>query len=113
MSKFIISIEIDENTLREADKVAVAMAEDVQGVVARVAQVEEAEEEERMWVVRVPITVTADDRDEAIKFALDDLRDPTMEWDYFEVQQISGPHPRVAHGKCPVCGHYGADCTGQ
>jgi len=47
----------------------------------------ETEPFDRMWVVRVPITVTAVDRDEAIKFALDDLRDPTMEWDTFEVEE--------------------------
>jgi len=44
-------------------------------------------EYERMWVVRIPITVTADNREEAIKFALDDLRDPNMEWDTFEVEE--------------------------
>lgn len=68
--------------------------------------------EDKLWVVRVPIMVTADDRDKAIKFALDDLRDPTMEWDTFEVQQIAGPHTKVPHGKCPICGHYGEDCEG-
>lgn len=67
---------------------------------------------ERTWEVRVPITVTADDEHEAIKFALDDLRDPDMEWDTFEVQQTSGPHAKVASGRCRVCGHYGADCEG-
>lgn len=23
------------------------------------------------------------------------------------------PHPKVPHGLCPTCGHYGDDCTGQ
>jgi hypothetical protein len=68
--------------------------------------------EDKMWVVRIPINVTADTREQAIEFALDDLRDPTMEWDTFEVQQTSGPHPKVPHGRCPVCGHYGASCEG-
>ena len=30
-----------------------------------------------------------------------------------EAKQISEPHPKVLHGKCPVCGHYGSDCEGQ
>lgn len=23
------------------------------------------------------------------------------------------PHPKVRHGRCPVCGHYGDDCAGE
>jgi hypothetical protein len=68
--------------------------------------------DERTWEVRVPITVTADDREQAIEFALDDLRDPTMQWDTFEVKQTGGPHKKIAHGRCDVCGHYGDDCEG-
>lgn len=67
---------------------------------------------DRVWEVSIPITVTADDEQQAIKHALDDLRDPDMEWTDFEVQQLSGPHAKVAHGKCAVCGHYGDDCEG-
>lgn len=69
--------------------------------------------DDKTWEVSVPITVTADTEDEAIKFALDDLRDPEMEWGGFIVKQVSGPHPQVLHGLCPVCGHYGEDCTGD
>lgn len=40
------------------------------------------------WVVRIPVMVTADDEEEAKRHALDDLRDPEMEWDTFEVEQL-------------------------
>jgi hypothetical protein len=22
------------------------------------------------------------------------------------------PHPKITHGQCPICRHYGDDCTG-
>jgi hypothetical protein len=66
----------------------------------------------KTWEVSIPVNVTADDRDEAIRFALSDLRDPEMEWDTFIVKQVSGPHPKVLMGLCPVCHHYGEDCEG-
>lgn len=28
-------------------------------------------------------------------------------------QVISGKHRKVKHGQCAVCGHIGADCTGE
>lgn len=64
------------------------------------------------WRVSIPVDVTARTREEAIRYALDDLRDPTMDWDYFEVQQMDGPHPKHGPGLCPICGHYGDDCEG-
>jgi hypothetical protein len=68
--------------------------------------------ESKMYEVSIPITVTAENEEEAKKFALDDLRDPDMEWDTFIVKQVAGPHKKVAHGLCPVCRHYGSDCEG-
>lgn len=25
----------------------------------------------------------------------------------------NAPHVKVKHGRCPTCGHYGEDCTGE
>jgi hypothetical protein len=30
-----------------------------------------------------------------------------------EVKEHAPEHTKVRHGKCPVCGHYGEDCTGE
>jgi len=68
---------------------------------------------EKIWTVRIPVQVTADTEEQAKEYALDDLRDPDMDWDTFEVQQDSGPHPKVGTGECPVCGHHGNDCEGS
>lgn len=70
-------------------------------------------EDERTWEVSIPISVTAPDRERAIEYALDDLRDPDMEWTDFIVKQTGGPHAKVPHGRCEVCGHYGDDCEGS
>lgn len=71
------------------------------------------DDDEKIWLVSIPVQVTAESEEQAKQFALDDLRDPSMEWDTFVVQQTSGPHPKVLHGQCRVCGHYGEDCEGE
>lgn len=69
----------------------------------------------KTWLVQVPVEVTADSADEAVRFALDDLRDPSLRWEdgSIKVQQTDGPHAPHGPGLCPVCGHHGDDCTGQ
>lgn len=42
--------------------------------------------DERIYEVSIPIQVTASDEEQAQEHALDDLRDPDMEWDYFVVR---------------------------
>lgn len=68
----------------------------------------------KTWRVIVPVDVTADTREDAIQFALDDLRDPTCRWEdgHIEAQQTDGPHPPHGPGLCPICGHHGDDCLG-
>jgi hypothetical protein len=39
------------------------------------------------------------------------VRWPDGRWFEINIKEIK--HPKVPHGKCPVCGHYGEDCTGQ
>ena len=34
---------------------------------------------------------------------------PTLVFD----ESTDLPHTKVPHGQCPICGHYGHDCTGQ
>lgn len=29
------------------------------------------------------------------------------------LRRVDKRHPRVPHGRCEVCGHYGMDCTGR
>jgi hypothetical protein len=52
--------------------------------------------------------------DHAARYDAADLRDMALadKWTDFDVRQLDGPHPKVPHGLCPVCRHYGADCTG-
>ena len=30
----------------------------------------------------------------------------------WHAENRNGSHPKVRHGRCPTCGHYGEDCTG-
>jgi hypothetical protein len=67
---------------------------------------------DKVYEVSISITVTAESEEDAKRLALDDLRDPAMEWDTFDIRQVSGHHKRVRSGRCRVCRHYGADCEG-
>lgn len=74
---------------------------------------------DKTWLVSIPVEVTTGrggNRDDAIKAALDDLRDPNVPWEdgQIDVVQTDGPHPRrTLPGQCPTCGHHGSDCTGR
>lgn len=67
----------------------------------------------KTYTVTVPVIVAARNGVEAVEFALEDLREGEISAGDFEVKQTGGPHEPVTVGLCPVCLHFGSDCTGD